>query len=100
MRMMMKAHLETQSSNIGMGDGTIQKTFAEVFSECKPEAVYFCTETGRRTVYAIFDMKDPSIIPVLAEPLFQSLGADVYFNPVMTQPDLEKGSMAWAAKHS
>ena len=99
MRMMLKAHLEVQSSNIAMSDGSIEKTFGEVFAVCKPEAAYFCTETGRRTVYAVFDMADPSIIPVLAEPLFQGLGAEVHFVPVMVQPELQKGAMAWAAKH-
>ena len=40
------------------------------------------------------------LIPVLAEPLFQSLGATVEFMPVMNQADLEKGLAAWAASRA
>ena len=99
MRMMLKTQLEVQAASLAINDGSLEKAFAEVFAACQPEAVYFCTENGDRTVYAIFDMKDPSIIPVLAEPLFQTLGAKVYFNPVMVQPELETGIKTWAAKH-
>jgi Mg-chelatase subunit ChlD len=96
MRMMLKAHLDTQSANIALSDGTLEKVLGKVLGMCKPEAAYFCTETGRRTVYAVFDMTDSSTLPEIAEPLFQSLGAEVLLIPVMVQDELQKGIMAWA----
>ena len=55
-------------------------------------------ESGRRTVLMVFDMPDPSMIPELAEPFFQGLGAELSFNPVMIAPELQAGLGAWAAE--
>jgi hypothetical protein len=39
----------------------------------------------------VFDMKDASSIPVVAEPFFMGLNADVQFTPVMNADDLKAG---------
>lgn len=39
----------------------------------------------------VFDMKDPSEMPVIAEPFFTELNAKVDFCPVMNADDLQKG---------
>jgi len=39
----------------------------------------------------------PTRFPVLAEPLYQGLGATVHFMPVMNQSELAKGLGVWAA---
>jgi hypothetical protein len=91
MRMMLKAHLDVEAANLAIGDGSIADVFAKVFGLAKPEATYFLVEAGRRTVYAVFEMPSPDMIPVVAEPLFQAFGAEVSILPVMTQPDLEAG---------
>lgn len=97
MRTMMKSQLAVEAANLAIADGSIGQVFEKVFAACKPEVVYFLTEAGQRTVYAIFDMVSPDVIPVLAEPMFQSLGADVAFYPVMSAEELQKGLAAWAA---
>lgn len=97
MRMMMKSQLEVEATNLAIADGTINQVFDKVFATAKPEALYFLTEGGRRTAYAIFDMTSPDVIPMLAEPMFQSLGAEVAFYPVMTADELQKGLAGWAA---
>lgn len=97
MRIMMKAQLAVEAGNLAIADGSIAGVFDKVFAACRPEATYFLTENGQRTVYAIFDMTSPDMIPVLAEPMFQGLGAHVDFHPVMTAPELQKGLSAWAA---
>lgn len=48
-------------------------------------------ENGRRTGYVVFDLDDPARIPVIAEPLFQRVGATVEFIPVMNTEDLQRG---------
>lgn len=97
MRMMLKSQLGIEAANLAIAEGSIGPTFEKVFGLCKPEAVYFLTENGLRTCYAIFDMAAPEIIPQIAEPLFQGLGATVSFAPVMAPPELQKGLAAWAA---
>ena len=96
MRVMLKAQLEVEAANLAISDGSINAVFEKVFGICRPEATYFLTERGQRTVYAIFDMTSLDQIPVLAEPLFQGLGATVDFMPVMNQAELGSGLQAWA----
>lgn len=100
MRIMLKAHLDVEAANLAIGDGSIAKVFDTVFGLCRPEATWFLTEGGQRTCYAIFDMQEPAIIPELAEPLFQSLGATVDFHPIMSAAELEAGLKGWASRHS
>jgi hypothetical protein len=100
MRMMLKAQLDIEAGNLAINDGSIAKVFDQVFGACRPELAWFLTENGLRTVYALFDMPSPDIIPALAEPLFQGLGATVSFLPVMTAAELEKGLQAWAGSRA
>jgi hypothetical protein len=97
MRMMMKAQLEVEAANLAIAEGSIGPTLEKVFGLCKPEATYFLTENGQRTIYAVFDMASVDQIPQLAEPMFHGLGAMVHFAPVMGAADLQKGLAAWAA---
>jgi hypothetical protein len=39
----------------------------------------------------VFDLKDPSELPALTEPLFSKLGAQVEMFPVMNREDLQNG---------
>jgi ABC-type thiamin/hydroxymethylpyrimidine transport system permease subunit len=52
------------------------------------------TMGGKRTSLIVFDLADPSQIPVIAEPLFQGLDAEIEFAPVMNQEDLMNGLSA------
>lgn len=95
MRMMLKSHLDVDAANLAIADGSIGPTFEKLFGYCRPEATYFMVEQGRRTIYAIFEMASPNQIPVIAETLFQSFGADVSIQPVMVGAELEAGLKAW-----
>jgi hypothetical protein len=44
-----------------------------------------------RTMFLFFDLKDPSQMPAIAEPLFFQLGAKVDYTPVMNAEDVRKG---------
>jgi len=39
----------------------------------------------------VFDMQDSSLMPVISEPFFQNLGAQVTYTPVMNYEDVQKG---------
>lgn len=96
MRMMMKSHLNVDAANMAIADGSIAAVLEKVMALCKPEAAYFLTEGGSRTVYVVFDMATPDQIPQIAEPMFHAFGATVEFLPVMIAPELQKGIAAWA----
>jgi hypothetical protein len=61
-----------------------------VLEALKPEAAYFYPEHGVRTTIVVFDMKSPSDMPSISEPLFKQ-GARVEFSPVMNLDDLKQG---------
>jgi hypothetical protein len=96
MRFMLRAQIGIEAGNLAIADGSIAAVFDKVFRICKPEAAYFLTDRGLRTACAIFDMDRPDLIPQIAEPLFQGLGATVEFMPVMSQAELGGGLQAWA----
>jgi hypothetical protein len=91
MRMMLKIVIPTETGNQAIKDGSLQKAFEALMSKMKPEAAYFFPEHGLRSAMMIFDMKDASEIPVIAEPLFAGLNARLQLQPVMNAEDLKKG---------
>ena len=60
-------------------------------SRPSPPASYFLAADGKRTSIFVFDLKDSSDIPSIAEPWFQTVNAAVTFTPVMNASDLRTG---------
>ena len=56
----------------------------------KAEASYFFEAGGDRTFVFIVNIESAEMIPSIAEPLFQDIGAKVEFHPVMVFEDLKK----------
>ena len=91
MRMLLKAHMDTRKANEGNQNGTMQERLGELLDQLQPEAAYFYPENGKRTVFIVFDMQDPSQIPPTLEPFFQTGEASVHLTPVMNREDLLSG---------
>jgi hypothetical protein len=89
--MLLKWEMGLDAANEAMRGGRIDELNKSLMERTQPEAAYFCTENGRRTSYVFFDLADPSEIPVIAEPLFRHLGANVQFIPAMNAEDLQRG---------
>lgn len=94
MRVMLRAHLDTQISNEAIKDGTLPKIMQSMTEQLEPEAAYFGPGEGGRTCTFVFDMRDSSTMPAIAEPLFQRLGARIEVQPVMNTDDMLKGLAA------
>ena len=88
---MLKVGIPVEAGNAGFKDGSLGKGIQEAMETLKPETAYFFAENGQRTSLYVFDMEDSSEIPVIAEPLFQNLDADVTLTPVMNAEDVKKG---------
>jgi hypothetical protein len=91
MRMMMKVKMEAEAASRAIADGSMPKVMEQTFAQLQPEAAYFGPEGGMRTAFMVFDLKDPSQLPPLSEPLFRTLNAKVEMFPVMDREDLQKG---------
>src|SRR5579875_287153 len=91
MRMMLRMVMDTEATNPLVASGEISKLMMEAFDRLKPEATYFTPQEGSRCAYIVFDMKDPSQMPLVLEPLFQAVHARVTLAPVMNVEELQKG---------
>ncbi len=90
MRTLLKFTIPTETGNAKLSDGTLPKTLESILNDLKPEACYFASESGQRNGFVVFDLKDPSQIPSVAEPFFIAFNASVEFHPVMNLQDLQK----------
>ena len=91
MRTMLRVAMPVEKGNQAIQNGTLPKVMMSAIQELKPEAAYFYPENGKRACLMVFDMKDPSQIPLVAERFFVELNAEVTLTPVMNADDLKKG---------
>lgn len=94
MRMMLRATMDTRMANDVIKSGQMEDQLKQMLDQLKPEAAYFTADRGKRSCTIVFDMADPSQIPVVCEPLFQSVGADITVQPCMNLDDLQRGLAA------
>jgi hypothetical protein len=92
MRCLLKVSMPVESGNAAIADGSLSKTIESILTDIKPEAAYFAEESGERTGFIFFDLKEPSQIPAVAEPWFLALNARVEFHPAMNLEDLKKAA--------
>jgi len=91
MRVMMKVSIPVEAGNKALKDGSLSKTMMKFVEKMKPEASYFLPKNGQRTAIFVFDLKDPSFIPVVVEPFFVGLNASIAITPVMNAEDMKAG---------
>jgi hypothetical protein len=89
--MMLKASFPIEASNKALHEGTFPGIMEKAMSRLQPEAAYFLTLHGKRTMLAFFEMTDSAMIPPIAEPLFSGMNAEIEFIPVMNQAELQQG---------
>jgi len=101
MRMLLRVSIPVETGNAAAKDGTLGSTVEGILADLKPEAAYFfADDNGNRSGSIVFDMKDTSQIPAIAEPWFLAFNAKVSLRPVMSPQDLAKAgpSIGKAAK--
>ena len=95
MRMLLRVSIPMEAGNAAVKAGTLGSTVEQILADLKPEAAYFfADDSGHRSGSIVFDMKDASEIPAVAEPWFLAFNARVSLRPVMNPQDLAKGSPA------
>lgn len=102
MRMLLRVSIPAETGNAAAKAGTLASTVERILADLKPEAAYFMADdNGNRSASIVFDMKDTSEIPGIAEPWFLAFNATLSFRPVMNPQDLAKAapSITKAAKH-
>jgi hypothetical protein len=91
MRMLLRVSIPVEAGNAAVKAGTLGSTIEKILADLKPEAAYFfADDDGQRSGSIVFDMKDTSEIPAIAEPWFLAFNASVSFRPIMNPQDLAK----------
>lgn len=86
--------IDTAAGNAAIKSGQLPKLIGDTLERFKPEAAYFGLKDGKRTMFLVFDMKSSQEMPVVAEPYFMGLEAEISFEPVMNAEDLQAGLAA------
>ncbi|WP_309382211.1 hypothetical protein [Cerasicoccus frondis] len=98
MKMMMTVSLPHHMFNVAAKDGSVMSKFNAAIEAVKPEATYFMSLDGKRSIILIVDLPDASKIPWLCEPWFLAFEADVSIQPVATPEDFAHADFATIAK--
>ncbi len=93
MRMLMHIQLPLEPFNTAVRDGTAGQKIQRILEAIKPEAAYFSEQNGRRGGTLVVNVKDPSDVPVLAEPWFLTFNAEIEFRIAMTPEDLSRSNL-------
>jgi hypothetical protein len=92
MRTLMRVTIPVEQGNKALRDGSLPKIVQSALQDLEPEAAYFTTlGGGQRGGFIVFDLKDSSDLPRIAEPFYMALNATVEFTPVMNADDLKAG---------
>ena len=91
MRVLLDVTIPVESGNATIKGGELPKLLMATIDQIRPESSYFYPKNGKRHFQMVFDLKDSSQIPPIAERLFEELNAEVSLTPVMNLEDLKKG---------
>ena len=97
MRMLLRVSIPVETGNAAARAGTLGATIKRIVADLNPEAAYFfADDSGQRSASIVFDLKDASQIPAIAEPWFLAFNAKVSLRPVMNPQDLEAAGQSIA----
>lgn len=74
-------------------DGSAGAKISRILEATKPESIYFSAMEGLRSAVAVYDVKNESDIPSIAEPWFLIFEAECQFDVAMSPEDLQDAGL-------
>jgi hypothetical protein len=91
MRMLMRVQMDTTAANQAIKAGQMMEVINGAAERLRPEAMYFSLHNGRRCAYFVVNIEEASQMPMMAEPLFQGINAEIDLFPAMTLDEVAAG---------
>lgn len=88
MRVLIQFTIPHEPFNTLVREGVVGQKIGRILETLKPEAAYFTEYEGHRGGMFVVDIKNPSDLPRVCEPLFLTFNADVRTKVCMTPEDL------------
>ena len=90
MKFLVRVQIPTEAGNKMVKNPKFIQNLEDYMKKVNTEAAYFFEAGGDRTFAFIVNLDSADMIPSIAEPLFQDIGAKVEFHTVMVFEDLKK----------
>ena len=90
MRFLVQARIPVEHGNAAIKDGSLLSNIQKYLDQTKPEAVYFSSADGQRTIFFVLNIEAEHNLPEIYEPLWLDLHADLQVYPVLNAADFAK----------
>jgi hypothetical protein len=87
MRMLLLAQVGTESGNQALKSDNLPQMLRATLDKINPESTYFFVLDGKRTMVTVFDLKQASDLPGIAEPLMMVGDVSITVTPCMTREE-------------
>ena len=93
MKMLLTVEFPIEPFNSLVRSGKAGEILGRILETIKPETAYFTEQEGHRGGIFVVDVKNPSDVPVFAEPFFLQFNAICKFRILMSPEDLQKANL-------
>ena len=93
MKMLLTVEFPIEPFNSLVRSGKVGEILGRILETIKPEMAYFTEQDGNRGGIFVVNVKDPSDVPVFAEPFFLQLNASCRYRILMSPEDLQKANL-------
>jgi len=93
MKMLLTVEFPIEPFNSLVRSGKAGEILGRILETIKPETAYLTEQEGHRGGIFVVDVKNPSDVPVFAEPFFLQFNATCKFRILMSPEDLQKANL-------
>ena len=93
MKMLLAVEFPLEPFNSLVRSGKAGQILEQILETIKPETAFFTEQDGKRGGMFVVNVKNPSDVPVFAEPFFLKLNASCRFRILMSPEDLQKANL-------